>query len=71
MVGRWKVAACGCRLLAVGGRGNEEDDGKTATTANRATQTPQQRDNQPVCKEREAPADNGRLKRGGGNERAC
>ncbi len=54
----------------VGGRGNEEDDDETAMMTNRATEMPQSRDNQPACKGQETPADNWRLKRGGGDERA-
>ncbi len=70
MIGRWEAAACGRRLLAIGGRGNEEDEGKTALMMNRAMEMPHQCDNQPACKGREAQADNGSLKRNGGNNRA-
>ena len=55
---------------AVGGRGDKEDDDETAMMTNRATETLQWRDNQPACKGQEAPADDWRLKRGGGDERA-
>jgi hypothetical protein len=50
VVGRWEAAACVRRLLVVGGRGNEEDNGEMARTTNRAMETPQRRDNQPACK---------------------
>ncbi len=70
MGGRWEAAACGCCLLAVGRRGNEEDNGETRMTTNRAMETLQRRDNQPACKGQEAPTDNGRLKKGGGDKRA-
>ncbi len=68
MGGRWEVAACSRCSLAVSRSGNEEDNGEMATITNRATEMPQQRANQPACKRREAPADNGRLTRGGGEE---
>jgi hypothetical protein len=71
MGGRWEAAACGRRLLAVGRRGDKEDNDEKATMTNRATETPQLHDNQLACKSQEAPADDGRLKRGGGNERAA
>jgi hypothetical protein len=35
--GRWEVVACNRCSLAVGRRGNEEDNGENATTTNRAT----------------------------------
>ena len=70
MGGRWKAATCCSCSLAVSRSGNEEDDSETATMTNRATEMPQRGANQPACKGREAPADNGWLTRGGGNERA-
>jgi hypothetical protein len=68
MGGRWEAAACGRCSLAVSGSGNKEDNGETVTITNRATEMLQQRANQPACKRREAPADDGRRTRGGGNE---
>jgi hypothetical protein len=68
--GRWEAAACGGCSLAVGESGNEEDEGETATMTNRATETPQRSANKPASEGREAPADDGRLTRGGGDEMA-
>ncbi len=70
MGGRWEAAACGCRLLAVGGRGKKKAASEMVTTKNSVTETLQQHDNQPACKGQEAPADDERLNRGGGDERA-
>ncbi len=70
MGGRWEVASCGRCSLAVGGSGNKEDDCETAKMTNRAAEMLQQGDNQPACKRQEAPADNGRLTKGGGNKKA-
>ncbi len=55
---------------AAGGRGDKEDDDETVTTTNRAMEMLQLLDNEPACKGQKAPADNGRLKRDGGNKRA-
>ncbi len=70
MGGRWEAAACGRGSLAFGRRGDKEYNGETAMMTNRATDMPQQRDNQLACKVREAPVDSGRLTRGGGNKSA-
>jgi hypothetical protein len=70
MGGRWEAAACSRRLLAVDGRGDKKAANEMVTTRNRVTETPQQHDNQPVCKGREASADDEWLNRGGGDERA-
>jgi hypothetical protein len=70
MGGRWEAAACGHHPLAVGGRGNKKAASEMVTTRNRVTETLQQHDNQPACKGQEAPADDKRLNRGGGDERA-
>jgi hypothetical protein len=56
--------------LAVCGRGDNEYDSEMATTTNRAMESPQQCDSQPACKVQEEPANNRRLKRGGGDKRA-
>ncbi len=56
--------------MAVGGSGNKEDDGETVMITNRDMKTLQQCANQPAFNGIEAPADIGRLTRGGGNERA-
>ncbi len=52
----------------VGGRGDKEDDDEMAMTTNRAMETPQWHGNQPACKGQEVPAEDGRLKRGGGDK---
>jgi hypothetical protein len=71
MGGRWEVVACVRRLLAVNGRGNKKAASEMVTTRNsRVTETPQQHDNQPAYKGQEAPADDERLNRGGGDKRA-
>ncbi len=70
MGGRWEVAACGSCSLADGRSGNEEDNGEMETITNRAMEMPQRCSNQPACKGKDVPADDGRLTRGGGNERA-
>ena len=68
--GRWEASACGRCLLAVGGRGDKKAASEIMTTRNRVMETLQQHDNQPACKGQEAPADNERLNRGGGDKRA-
>ncbi len=70
MGGRWEAAACGHRSLAVGGRGNKKAASEIVTTRNRVTETPQQHDNKPACKGQEAPAEDKRLNRCGGDKRA-
>jgi hypothetical protein len=70
MGGRWEAVVCGRRLLAVSGRGNKKAASEMVTTSNRVTETLQQHDSQPACKGQEAPADDERLNRGGGDKRA-
>jgi hypothetical protein len=45
MGGRLEAAVCGGCSLAIGGSGNKEYDGETATMINRATEMPQGRAN--------------------------
>ncbi len=70
MGGRWEAAACGHHSMAAGERGDKENDGKTEKNANRAIETPQKHDNHPACEVQDAPADDRKLTRGGGNKRA-
>ncbi len=69
MCNRWKAALCGRCSFGVGGSGVKEDTSEMVTMTNLATETSQQRDNQPACKGQEAPADNRRLTRCGRNDR--
>jgi hypothetical protein len=68
MGGEWEVLVCSRCSLAVGRSGNKEEGGETVMITNRAREMLQQHANQPACKRQEAPADDRRLTRGGGNE---